>query len=115
MFQCCFCTADATPVSHVQVVRFDCCWSSAELLLLITHEVMYLIDYCSAFPRLPIALDGKVVEIAEDTDVAEVFAPLLLLAPTVEKDKKMAKAVVERKLVRTDNNKQQKLKKRKRT
>uniref|UniRef100_A0AAV1T9E1 Uncharacterized protein n=1 Tax=Peronospora matthiolae TaxID=2874970 RepID=A0AAV1T9E1_9STRA len=68
-----------------------------------------------AFPRPPIALHGKVVEIAEDTDVAEVFAPLLLLAPTVEKDKTKAKAVLEQKLVRNDNNKQQKPKKRKRT
>ncbi|KAI9912198.1 hypothetical protein PsorP6_008926 [Peronosclerospora sorghi] len=32
-----------------------------------------------AFPRLPIAVNGKVVEITDDTDISRVFAPLLAL------------------------------------
>ncbi|KAE8984994.1 hypothetical protein PR003_g23464 [Phytophthora rubi] len=39
-----------------------------------------------AFPRLPVAVDGKVVDITDDSDVAEVFAPLF--APKTKKTNK---------------------------
>ncbi|CAI5714878.1 unnamed protein product [Hyaloperonospora brassicae] len=67
-----------------------------------------------AFPRLPVALDGKLVEITEETDVAEVFAPLVL-ASTAKKHKSKAKPAPTQELVTKDNNMQQKRKKRKRT
>ncbi|RMX63843.1 hypothetical protein KXD40_004273 [Peronospora effusa] len=38
-----------------------------------------------AFPKLPIAIDGKVVEITQSSDVAAIFAPLL--APKAKKNK----------------------------
>ena len=89
--------------------------SSAKPFVLTTHEVTSCwIVFFSAFPRLPVALDGKLVEITKETDVAEVFAPLLL-ASTVKKHKSKAKPTLTQELVTKDNNMQQKRKKRKRT
>ncbi|KAL4155068.1 hypothetical protein PRNP1_007182 [Phytophthora ramorum] len=64
-----------------------------------------------AFPRLPIAVDGKVVEITEDTDVAEVFAPLF--APKTKKTKK--NKAQKQETAKKGKSKQQKSKKRKST
>ncbi|ETK74739.1 hypothetical protein F441_18901 [Phytophthora nicotianae CJ01A1] len=63
-----------------------------------------------AFPRLPIAVDGKVIEIDEDTDIAEVFAPLF--AP---KSKKKTKTTKKQEPAKKGKAKQQKSKKRKST
>ncbi|KAG3198286.1 hypothetical protein PC128_g6126 [Phytophthora cactorum] len=63
-----------------------------------------------AFPRLPIAVGGKIIEIDEDTDVAEVFAPLF--AP---KSKKKTKSAQKQEPANKGKTKQQKSKKRKST
>ncbi|KAG6976103.1 hypothetical protein JG688_00001700 [Phytophthora aleatoria] len=63
-----------------------------------------------AFPRLPIAVGGKIIEIDEDTDVAEVFAPLF--AP---KSKKKTKSAQKQEPANKEKTKQQKSKKRKST
>ncbi|KAG7392240.1 hypothetical protein PHYPSEUDO_001344 [Phytophthora pseudosyringae] len=64
-----------------------------------------------AFSRLPIAVGGKVVEIDEDTDVAEVFAPLFASKP--KKNKSKAKSAQTQGPAK--KGKQQKSKKRKST
>ncbi|KAG3120530.1 hypothetical protein PI124_g2409 [Phytophthora idaei] len=63
-----------------------------------------------AFPRLPIAVGGKIIEIDEDTDVAEVFASLF--AP---KSKKKTKSAQKQEPANKGKTKQQKSKKRKST
>ncbi|KAG1711825.1 hypothetical protein DVH05_009067 [Phytophthora capsici] len=65
-----------------------------------------------AFPRLPIAVGNKVIEIDEDTDVAEVFAPLF--AKTKNNNKTKAKSS-QKKETAKGKAKQQKSKKRKST
>ena len=71
----------------------------------------------SAFPKLPIAVDGKVVEITKDSDVAEVFAPLLIPIATKNKNttKAKTKAMQRHESATNSKIKQQKLKKRKNT
>ncbi|OWZ18327.1 hypothetical protein PHMEG_0007597 [Phytophthora megakarya] len=63
-----------------------------------------------AFPILPIAVDGNVIDIKENTDVVEVFAPLF--APKKNKNVKSAQKQEPAKKGKT---KQQKSKKRKST
>ncbi|EEY63966.1 uncharacterized protein PITG_02477 [Phytophthora infestans T30-4] len=64
-----------------------------------------------AFPKLPIAVDGKIIEIEEDTDIAEAFAPLF-----ATKSKKKAKKTTEKQEpAKKGKVKQQKSKKRKST
>ncbi|KAF4036730.1 hypothetical protein GN244_ATG11444 [Phytophthora infestans] len=64
-----------------------------------------------AFPKLPIAVDGKIIEIDEITDIAEVFAPLF-----ATKSKKKAKKTTEKQEpAKKGKVKQQKSKKRKST
>ncbi|CAI5746062.1 unnamed protein product [Peronospora destructor] len=70
-----------------------------------------------AFPKLPIAVDGKVVDITQNSDVAEIFAPLL--APKAKKNEKTsttkAKATQMQESATKGKSKQQKSKKRKST
>ncbi|KAK1947163.1 hypothetical protein P3T76_001173 [Phytophthora citrophthora] len=66
----------------------------------------------SAFPKLPVAVGNKVIEIDEDTDVAEVFAPLF--ASKTKKNKTKTKSTQKQEIVKSKA-KQQKSKKRKST
>ncbi|KAL3674430.1 hypothetical protein V7S43_000383 [Phytophthora oleae] len=67
-----------------------------------------------AFPRLPIAVGNKVIEIDEDTDVAEVFAPLFVTGKTKKIKNKKAKSTQKQEAAK-GKAKQQKSKKRKST
>ncbi|CAH0522759.1 unnamed protein product [Peronospora belbahrii] len=64
-----------------------------------------------AFPKPSIAIDGKVVKITQDSDVAKVFAPLL--APNAKKTKKKSTSMPMQDRAMRSKNRQQKLKKRK--
>ncbi|KAG6611626.1 RING-box protein 1 [Phytophthora cinnamomi] len=66
-----------------------------------------------AFPRLPVAVDGKVVEVTEDSDVAEVFAPLFAPKKTKKANKNKAQPAQKQEPAKKGKTKQQKSKKRK--
>ncbi|POM74952.1 Hypothetical protein PHPALM_8005, partial [Phytophthora palmivora] len=60
-----------------------------------------------AFPRLPVAIDGMVIEINEDTDIAEVFAPLFA-SKTKKNNKTKAKSAQKQEAAKKVKAKEQK-------